>query len=183
MSSHHFVREDQEPALLVIDTQGVAFETVQELLEWSPTVIVTEQIIPQALLWGIKIDVVVALSENISELTKTLEDQVPIKFISYNSVEEQLSTALYFLIAIKQKAVNIISSQPLKNFEAFSAINISVIQSGKRWSFIQSGSFEKWLPKGGVLFIYSESEETILPVEVDGVLSVCRSKPFWIAEA
>jgi hypothetical protein len=182
MSSHHFVREDQEPALLIMDTQGVSFETVQELLEWSPTVIVAEQIVSQVLLWGIKIDVVIGLAENIETLTKTLADQIPIKFISCNSLDEQLSTALYFLIASKQKAVNIVSPYALEIFENFIALNLSVIQFGKRWSLIQSGHFEKWFPKGMILHVHSENEDTSLSAESDGTLSVKREGNFWVAE-
>jgi thiamine pyrophosphokinase len=182
MSSHHFVREDQEPALLIMDNEGVSFEAVQELLEWSPTVIVAEHVVSQVLLWGIKIDVVVALAENIDELTKTLQDQIPIKFISSNTVDEQLSTALYFLIASKQKAVNIVSNLALQNFETFNSLNISVVRDGKRWSFIQSGHFEKWFPKGVILHVHSANEDSSLSAESDGVLSVQREGNFWVAE-
>lgn len=180
MSSHHFVREDQEPALIILDTQGVSFESVQELLEWSPTVIVSESIVQQVLLWGIKIDVVIALAENIEELTKILHDQIPIKFISCSTEEEQLSTALYFLLAAKQKAVNIVSEQPLEFFENFSTLNLSVIQFGKRWSFIKSGSFEKWLPKGTTLHVFPPNEQ--VTAEMDGVLTIHRDGNFWVAE-
>lgn len=33
MSSHHIVRENQEPALLIADAHAISFEKIQELLE------------------------------------------------------------------------------------------------------------------------------------------------------
>ena len=57
MSSHHFVKEDQEPALIIADASAVSFEKIQELLEWSPTVIVMESSLEMVLSWGIKMDV------------------------------------------------------------------------------------------------------------------------------
>ena len=77
MSSHHIVKENQEPALLILNTEAIPFEKLQELLEWSPTVIVTESSLEKAVGWGIKIDVVLAAAERIQSLTQTLQHQVP----------------------------------------------------------------------------------------------------------
>jgi len=101
MSSHHIIREDQEPALLIMDADAVEFEQVQELLKWSPTVMVTEQSLPEVLSWGIKIDIVIAHESIISNLTASLVDQSPVKLLSYCNKEEALSRALYFLIESK----------------------------------------------------------------------------------
>lgn len=182
MSSHHFVREDQEPALLIMSTQTASFETVQELLEWSPTVIVNEQVLPQVLLWGIKVDIVVAVSENIPELKISLQDQFPLKLLSCNSAAEALSTALYFLIASKQKAVNILSDESLEVFEPFSTLDLSVFCSGKRWSLIRTGKYEKWLPAGRTLAVYKTGSETSFTSQEDGVVVIQREKGFWVAE-
>lgn len=182
MSSHHIIREDQEPALLIMDVQAVSYETVQELLEWSPTVVVAEQALPDVLLWGIKIDVVVAATSSISALTTSLHDQFPIKLISCNIREEALSTALYFLIAAKQKAVNILSVEQLKSFESFSSLNLSVLQSGKRWCFIRIGLYEKWLPAGRTIHIYPSDQQLVVNTDRDGIIIIRRDSGFWVAE-
>jgi len=182
MSSHHFVREDQEPALLILDANAVPFETVQELLEWSPTVIIAQQALPQVLLWGIKIDVVIATTEHLQELTIKLYDQFPLKLLSCNAAEETLSTSLYFLIAAKQRAVNILSNEPLKVFESFAAIDVTVFRSGSRWSFIRAGKYEKWLPAGRTLRIYQDVERETVTTEREGVVNIQRDNGFWITE-
>jgi thiamine pyrophosphokinase len=105
MSSHHIVREDQEPALLIADAHAISFEIIQELLEWSPTVLVVEKALQEVLTWGIKIDVVIAPVGNIPQLTEALHDQFPLKLISCQGEDDAIATALYFLIAAKQRAV------------------------------------------------------------------------------
>lgn len=182
MSSHHIIREDQEPALLILDTKAVEFEQVQELLEWSPTVMVSEQALKEVLTWGIKIDIVIASEENISNLTTSLLDQSPVKFLSYNNAWEALLTALTFLIASKQKVVNVISKEPLESFEPFSSLDISVFQSGKRWSFIRNRTYEKWFPAGRTIQIFPSMEQPDIKTERDGVVTINRDNGFWVSE-
>lgn len=79
MSSHHTVLEDQEPALFIMDASAVPFAQIQDLLEWSPTVIVSEEALSEVLNWGIKIDVVIAHANNIPSLTNTLLDPITCK--------------------------------------------------------------------------------------------------------
>jgi thiamine pyrophosphokinase len=59
MSSHHIVREKQEPALLVLGMDNFSDELLGQLLEWSPTVIATEIMAEKLNANGIKIDCVI----------------------------------------------------------------------------------------------------------------------------
>jgi thiamine pyrophosphokinase len=181
MSSHHIVREDQEPALLIAESNTVPFEILQQLLEWSPTVLVTEKALPQVLTWGIKIDVVIASVDHIPKLIQVLHDQFPLKLISFQGEDDALATALYFLMATKQNAVNIISLDRLETFESFAGLNLTVLQSGKRWSFIRSGIFEKWLPAGRTLHVFPQVEAAINTTQ-DGQLVIRKENGFWVAE-
>jgi len=183
MSSHHIIREDQEPALLIMDAGAVEIEQVQELLEWSPTVMVTEQALTVVLSWGIKIDIVIARDSSIPNLTSSLQDQSPVKLLSYNHHEEPLSTALHFLIASKQKAVNVIATEALEKFESFSSLDISVFQSGKRWSFIRNGHYEKWFPAGRIVRMFPSNDQLDIKTERDGIVTINRTEGFWISES
>lgn len=182
MSSHHIIREDQEPALLIMDAMAVSMEQIQELLEWSPTVIVSDKALDLVISWGIKVDVVVAAADRITGLTTLLQHQFPLKLLSYNSPDEALSTALYFLIAKKQKAVNVIAAEPLESFESFSTLDISVLNKDKRWSFIRNGSYQKWLPAGTTVKVYPSKGEAEILNSTDGVVTVERTGSFWVSE-
>jgi|APTNR8051073442_1049403.scaffolds.fasta_scaffold00001_538 hypothetical protein len=182
MSSHHIVREDQEPALLISDAHAVPFEILQQLLEWSPTVLVIEKALQEVITWGIKIDVVIAPVGNIPKFTESLQDQFPLKLISCQGEDDAIATALYFLIAAKQKSVNIASSERLDNFEPFAKLDLSVIQGDKRWSFIRSGLYQKWLPAGRTLLFYPSNGQPEIVLERDQMISIKRANGFWIGE-
>lgn len=57
MSSHHIIREKQEPALIIANGEACSMEILGQLLEWSPTVVVLDGAIKRVLDLGIKIDV------------------------------------------------------------------------------------------------------------------------------
>lgn len=182
MSSHHIIREDQEPALIIDTLSAENFESIQQLLEWRPTVLVTERALDTVLLWGIKIDVLIAANEQADTVKMLLENQFPLRILSCNHQNEALDTALYFLSASKQKAVNVIADAALEDFEKFSSLDVSVIKNGKRWVFIRNGKFEKWLPAGTLLEIYPKTSHEEIPVERDGIVTLHRYYSFWIGE-
>ena len=59
MSSHHIIREKQEPALLIVDLLDFDLENLGQLLEWSPTVIVLKDAVEKVYSLGLKIDVII----------------------------------------------------------------------------------------------------------------------------
>lgn len=181
MSSHHIIRENQEPALVIDDTWNENSESIQQLLEWSPTVIVTEHALESILSWGIKIDIVIALEQHVDELTKSLQDQFPLRILSCLTETETIETALHFLTDSGQKAVTIISTAALELFEKFSSLDIAVIQHGRRWVLIRNGHFEKWLPANTTLAIYPK-DDAELSVEKDGLITIQRNYSFWISQ-
>ena len=57
MSSHHIVRDDQEPALIIANGASCQPELLGQLLEWSPLVVVLDSAIERVMHLDIKIDV------------------------------------------------------------------------------------------------------------------------------
>lgn len=167
---------------MIADADATPFSVVQELLEWSPTVIILECALPQVLDWGIKIDVVVAEASQIPVLKEALQNQLPLKLISCQGEQDALSTALYYILASKQKTVNVLSVGSLENFESFGTLELSVFQSGKRWSLIRSGVFEKWFPEGSVVHIVSQQQHELIKAERDGMIVLKKENVFWVAE-
>jgi thiamine pyrophosphokinase len=193
MSSHHFVKEDQEPALLILNAKAISFEKVQELLEWSPTVIVSDGVLKEVIGWGIKIDIVLCEEAKTIFLKESLIDQAPIRFISYHNKSEILSTAYYFLAASKYKAVNILINEPtqLDFIQTFVGMDVEVFYDNKRWVYIHSKKFEKWVAEGTQFFTYSKlpvvqfkqiglSEE--MKCVKDGMVSIEIDESFWLGE-
>jgi hypothetical protein len=193
MSSHHFVKEGQEPALLIMDAVGLSL--VEPLLEWAPQVIVYESALEQVLGWGIKVDVVIAQPGTAGTLAQKLEAQAPVKFLSGGSGND-LPLALYFLISTRQQAVSVVTNDAYALFDQLTAflpqLGISLLTRTVKWSGIPSGSYKKWLPAASRLFVHAQSK----PVRAtglkkladhyevlnDGFVTVASDRPFWVGE-
>lgn len=170
MSSHHIVRDEQEPALLILNPGSLPLENVQQLLEWSPTVIVAESALEKVLEWGVKIDVVLCRQEQVPKLVQQLSAQAPVKFLGHSPQDESpVLNAFYFLSANKHKAVNIVADLEQQDTVFFSSLAQIrsqmevVVYSRNRKCLMIERQFEKWLPEG---------EELLLaPLDADCMLS------------
>jgi hypothetical protein len=194
MSSHHFVKEGQEPALLIVS--AVSLSLIEPLLEWAPQVIVYEDALEPVLGWGIKIDVVISKPGSIEALSQKLIAQAPVKFLS-GEPGDDVTLALYFLISTKQQAVSIIADDAHALFDQLSAflpqLGITLLTRGVKWSGISPGSYKKWLPAASGLLVYAKSKPVAITglkgsdshyeVLQDGFITLAFDTPFWVGEA
>jgi thiamine pyrophosphokinase len=148
MSSHHIVREKQEPALLILSIQNFDEEYLGQLLEWSPTVIVADNIIEEVQSLGIKIDIIVSKNANY----QSAQENVKIIFTEDDALED----ALKYLITEGYPAVNIISNHfEVKDFLFFvDFIDLVVFDQDKKIYPIKSG-FSKWKSQGEDIYIFN----------------------------
>ena len=185
MSSHHFVKEDQEPALLILDPEAIPFETVQELLEWSPLVIVSNTVIERVLSWGIKIDVLVR-SDAHQEFNQIVLDQMPIQIIQYTEGQAELESTIQFLLDRKQHNLNVIGIDLQNNssIEFFSSeiINIVLFNEKCKWHFVGDGFYSKWLPGKSILKIFFDNQIEEVVVQETGIFKIERTTSFWVGE-
>lgn len=145
MSSHHIVREKQEPALYIHDLGSFDEEYLGQLLEWSPTLIVNGAIYEKVISLGLKVDVILnPLNESVpQENTKSIIGPGD----AYNTV-------LNYLISEKYPAVNIIDQKKDLADLAFylSKINIVLFSSTEKSYAVKTG-FKVWKPAGSIFLI------------------------------
>lgn len=110
MSSHHIVREKQEPALLIANGDSCSWELLQELLEWSPFIVVLDGAIPRVLELGIKVDVLLGdFDRDELNIEQIQESQYPIEVIHTPDQDKtDLEKGIEFLIERGFPAVNIV---------------------------------------------------------------------------
>jgi hypothetical protein len=187
MSSHHFVKEDQEPALVIADSAALPFTLTAELLEWSPTVIVLEKAVEDVLSWGIKVDVVIALEQHVKDMLEVLRDQAPIKVIAHQPDEKPCNTAMYFLRAGQYRAVNVIGVNPAEANDFAAQLDIVAFYDTRRWVYARQGKFEKWLTQG-TRISFSEKPRMHTGIDEDGVViqdglvQASSDHAFWVGE-
>jgi len=170
-------------------------ELVEPLLEWSPLLVVYEDVVDHILQWGIKIDVVIGHSQNEDILRQKLLSQTPVKILSGDS--HTLETVLYFLISTKHQAVTIVTADAEPLFGALNnfldKLSIILLTQQTRWSGISTGSYKKWLPKGTKLMLDNASQiQGMKGLAVsghqrealeDGLVELVSERSFWVGEA
>lgn len=155
MSSHHIVRDEQEPALLVAQKGMLDAEGMGSLLEWSPTVMVISSVLETVLTWGIKVDVVIGYEEETHALREQLQKQSPVKLLTITKGGDLLATGLVYLLQNQYSAVNLLADLHRNGKAVMGAVHevagvLDVVvysQQHKCWT-VKGNRFQKWMPKG-----------------------------------
>jgi hypothetical protein len=193
MSSHYFVKEGQEPALLVLDP--IPFSAAADLLAWAPLVIVADRALDSVLTWGIKIDVVLNLSGMRNDQGELLEPQQPVLILTANDQITGLRKVFMYLRSVHNSALAILSAHPeemISSIEVPADLDISIQNQIIRWSRMNH-EFVKWLPAGTRVRLFSTSgtlplmqgareQNGELITSEDGIVRISPNQPFWIGE-
>ncbi len=200
MSSHHFVKEQQEPALIILNTEGIAQKNVAPLLEWVPTILVGQDEIYQVLSWGIKVDFILAEMDFQKANYHLLEEQYPVKFLGVRN-GEFLEEAIQYLIATKHGAANIIGFDHGKVFDLepkLEFIDLVTWDGPMRYFPVKNKKIRKWYPKtslqlhapeGTLIEFKNEDAAQILSIAYatmvdvqEGYVELSSNQLFWVGE-
>lgn len=158
MSSHHFVKEGQEPALIIANGEACSTELLGQLLEWSPFVVVLDGAIKRVLELGIKVDAWLGDFDSGKDHAAIELSHMQIEIIhAPDQQKTDLQKAIELLIERNYKAVNIIwatgkrADHHLSNTTDIvryrNQINIVLLDDYSR-IFTLPPVFEKWYVKG-----------------------------------
>jgi hypothetical protein len=197
MSSHHFVREGQEPALLILDPVG--FELAGPFLEWAPVVLVSEIALDDVLSWGIKLDAVLVSREREAIVVAKVADQAPVEIITMEPGASPVIPAFSYLISVKQAGVNVLTFTPDAVFDhaevANSQLHVNIVDGTTIWSGISAGRFEKWVTAKAPFSIRQRLDSHSIVVQgltrkgdrfesvEEGMISIRSNSFFWVAES
>ena len=151
MSSHHIVRDDQEPALIIANGASCSEELMGQLLEWSPLVIVLDSAIERVLELDIKVDVLLG------------------DFDRGFNPEYYLEKAFDYLIEKGHKAVNVIwatgkrADHTITNITSIvkfrNQLKIVLLDDHSK-IFLLPNTFEKWYTKNTPISLIPIGEVT-----------------------
>jgi len=165
MSSHHFVKEGQEPALFILD--NIAFRYAESLLEWVPLVMVADVVLENVLQWGIKIDVVLQSKHAIELIEDLIKDQGPVETLRCDK-DHVVAIGLQYFAHNGFDAVNLLSVPDEIIFQeaekSAHQLQVGIYSEQEKWSLISTGKFEKWMPAGSAFLIRGAE-----PVQTEGV--------------
>lgn len=146
MSSHHIVKEKQEPALYIHELGEFNEEYLGQLLEWSPTLVVNAAEYEKVVSLGLKVDIVLnPLPEGsvYQENTKSIIGP-----------GDDFNTVLNFLISEKYSAVNIIGVEnKLADLSYYIPLIDLVMFNASRKTYAVTSGFSVWRAKGSIFYI------------------------------
>ncbi len=157
MSSHHIVRDDQEPALIIANGASCSFELLGQLLEWSPIVVVLDNAIDRVLQLDIKVDVLLGDFDDDFNPEIYKEKQFPLEIVhTPDQNKTDLEKAFEYLIEKGHQAVNVVwatgkradhTISNITNIVRFRNTLKIVILDDHSKIFLLPKKFEKWYPK------------------------------------
>lgn len=165
MSSHHVVRDKQEPALIIANGEACSKPLLDELLEWSPYIVVLDGAIHRVLEMGIKADVLLGdfdRNELSFDLIRQKQDFIEIVHTP-NQDKTDLEKAIDFLIEKGHKAATILwatgrrADHTLANIANLvryrDQLVLTLVDDFSTIYLLPKtpGRFTKWYPKGTIL--------------------------------
>jgi thiamine pyrophosphokinase len=174
MSSHHIVRDDQEPALIIANGAACSDELLGQLLEWSPIVVVLDSAMERVVDLGIKVDILLGDFDRDFDANYYKENHYPIEIVhTPDQNKTDLEKAFDFLYARNIPAVNVVWATGKRADHTITNLtNIAnyrdklkiVILDDHSKVFLMPRKFEKWytektsislIPIGNVTGIHS----------------------------
>ena len=146
MSSHHFVKEGQEPPLVVLDWNVNLAAIASELLAWQPQLIVKDSLVNQLVHEGLKPDQIIG--KNSSDF----DFLYPVEFIEPNIDLFQAYPKSSFLVDLDQ-------TEAITLVKKYSSI---IYTSTFRIFSVTSSVFEKWMPVDKKLFYFDNETGHII---------------------
>ena len=161
MSSHHIVRDDQEPALIIANGAACSNELLGLLLEWSPLVVVLDSAICRVMKLNIKVDVLLGDFDRDFNANYYKETQFPIEIVSApNQDKTDLEKAFDYLIEREIPAVNVVWATGKRSDHTITNLTIIakyrnllkiVIFDDHSKVFLLPRKFQKWYPKNTII--------------------------------
>lgn len=149
MSSHHFVKEKQEPAVLIYAEDDLPEEMLGDLLEWSPVVCVHENALSSVNHLEIKIDIIFRKEMDAEVMDVLTGGQQAITVIQLET-DDPAWEMIRYLSSTKHAAVNILGYS-LPSIERCAAMSNEIdliFFSGNSKLYPLKKIFKKWKTKG-----------------------------------
>lgn len=161
MSSHHIVRDDQEPALIIANGAECSRELLDQLLEWSPFVVVLDSAIERVIDLSIKVDVLLGDFDRGFSPEYYKEKQYPLEIVyTPDQDKTDLEKAFEYLIQKGHKAVNVVwatgkradhTISNITNIVRFKdQLKIVIIDDHSKIHLLPN-KFEKWYTKDSII--------------------------------
>ena len=170
MSSHHFVKEGQEPALIIANGASCSYELLTAIMEWCPFVVVLDGAYQRIQKLGIKPDVVLGDFDSITEK----DNDIDVEFIHIADQDStDLEKGIDNLISKNFNDINVLwatgnrvdhTLNNIASLAKFNAYRIVLYDDFSR-VFVLPNKYAKHYPKGSALSLIPMGKVTNIVTE------------------
>lgn len=191
MSSHHVIRDGQEPPVVILDEAGVSNPILGDLLEWSPVVITLDVAVPLIMLRGIKIDIILCLETQPSEWDGLFTSDYSMNLINVDGMVEAMDQIATILKSYNSENVHLVGGNDTDKTLLQTLSGPAFYSPERKWTFHDRGSFRKWFKQGTIIRIEGPCEEFKgdlersgheICVKTDSMVQILGLKDTWIGE-
>lgn len=168
MSSHHIIRDKQEPALIIANGESCDPDLLGQLLEWSPLIVVLDSAIYRVLGLGIKVDVLLGDFDKDIDLDLIRKEQYPIEIVHIPDQENtDLEKAFDYLVEKGFPAVNVVWATGRRADHTFTNIT-SVVKFRDKLKIVIVDDYSKiyLLPRSFEKWFAESTPVSLIPVGV-----------------
>lgn len=171
MSSHHVVRDDQEPALIIANGEACSDELLHQLMEWSPFVLVLDGAVDRILEKGFRFDAWLGDFDSANDTQFTELPQYAHVEVVHTPDQEKtdLQKGIEFLIQKGFPAANIVWATGMRQDHALTnfltlpqyreQLVLGLFDDHTR-TFVLPKQFKKWYPAGTQLSLIPAGNAT-----------------------
>ena len=180
MSSHHIVRDDQEPALIIANGASCSSELLGQLLEWSPLVVVLDSAMERVVELGIKVDVLLGDFDRGFDANYYKETHYPIEIVPTPDQDKtDLEKAFDYLYERNIPAVNVVWATGKRAYHTITNLtNIVNYRDKLKIVIIDDHSKVFLLPRKYEKWYTEKTPISLIPIgEVTGIHSTNLNYP------
>ncbi len=195
MSSHHFVKEGQEPTILVA-TPYPNREVLAQLLEWGSTLCATAEALPSLLAFGTKVDEVFCLTNEVEKIQQMLVPQAP--YYTLHRLDEVSTPNCLAHLGMQPLNVLLSDFSEVLALEAWTSQTpiVAYVESWRGTWIPAEQTYRKWLPAQTALQFISASplpqhpfhnvhwkpESNAATIQTAGIVSLVFDESTWVFE-
>ena len=168
MSSHHIIRENQEPALVLLKSTNEEF--LGQLCEWSPKIYCHYLLLDWIKDIQIKVDVIFGPSEFRSTSLESMKDQIPIDYLELDKSDDlRILTK-----SIDNRSIHLLGDNPAILNQSVSNKEI-ILYNEMFKAFHIKGKWQKWKNEGEKFNLSSSPDKTSNLILLESEYSVIES--------
>ncbi len=191
MSSHHVIRDGQEPPVFLLNEASVQHPLLGDLLEWSPLTICLDQAVPALIRKGFKADHILCQTSDPSQWHYVFDQHYSVSLVKVGNWEEVISAVKAILDTNAADFLHVLASNETskKPFEIFD--KVVFFSAEVKWTWYREGKYRKWMEAGSRVLLeggykeiigeYLDQGDSIETTET-GIIEMKGLEKIWIGE-